>query len=266
MLKNNSEHPFFRIIDLSCSFGGLKAVSQFHVSAQPGDILGIIGPNGAGKTTVFNLVTGVYRPDQGKILLNGDDVAGLPSHAIIARGISRTFQNIRLFRSMTVMENMLTASYCHAGYGLMSALFRTSRFQEQEKAMRDQALGILDAFGLTSRQNELATSLPYGLQRKVELARALVTKPSLLLLDEPGAGMNPSELDGLIELIHWIRDSFSTTILLIEHRMRLVMNLCRRVTVLHFGEIIFEGNPEELSGSETVVNAYFGEAHETFGN
>jgi branched-chain amino acid transport system ATP-binding protein len=266
MQTTDTQRPLFEISDLSCSFGGLKAVSNFHLSANQGDILGIIGPNGAGKTTVFNLVTGVYRPDQGKISLHGDNVAGQPSHIIVAKGISRTFQNIRLFKSMTVLENMLTAGYCQAGYTLANALFRTTRYRNREQAMRDQALGILEAFGLVKRQNELAASLPYGLQRKVELARALVSRPSVLLLDEPGAGMNPSELDGLIELIQWVRSTYSTTIILIEHRMRLVMKLCQRVTVLHFGEIIFEGKPDELSGNEIVVKAYFGDANETFGN
>ncbi len=266
MQENDVLHPHFRIIDVSRSFGGLRAVRQFNLSAHSGDILGIIGPNGAGKTTVFNLVTGVYRPDQGKIMLKGNDLAGLPSHAIIARGISRTFQNIRLFRSMTVLENVLTAGYCHAGYSFAHALFRTSRFKNREQAMTDEAMAILETFGLAERRNELATSLPYGLQRKVELVRALVGRPSVLLLDEPGAGMNPSELDALIELIRWIRNTFSTTIILIEHRMRLVMKLCQRVTVLHFGEIIFEGKPEELSENPTVVKAYLGDAHETFGN
>jgi len=265
-MQKNISHSLFRVIDLSHSFGGLKAVSQFNLIANNGDILGIIGPNGAGKTTVFNLITGVYRPDNGAILLGGIDLAGLPSHAIVANGISRTFQNIRLFKSMTVVENIMTAGYGSAVYSLMSALLRTPRFRDGEKTMRTRARRILEAFGLADRENELATSLPYGLQSKVELARALFSKPSILLLDEPGAGMNPAELDALVELILWIRDSFSTAIVLIEHRMRLVMNLCQRVTVLNFGETIFEGKPAELSGCEAVVKAYFGENNETIGN
>jgi branched-chain amino acid transport system ATP-binding protein len=262
-MNTTTNSPFFEINNLSHAFGGIKAVSRFRLSAGSGDILGIIGPNGAGKTTVFNLVTGVYKPDAGSILLNGEDLAGLPSHVIIRKGISRTFQNIRLFKSMTVLENMLTAGYGCAGYSVASALFRTPKFLEREKIMREKALEILEAFGLADRHAELSASLPYGIQRKVELARALFSNPSVLLADEPGAGMNPAELDSLAELILWIRATYGTAVVLIEHRMRLVMKLCQRVVVLHFGEIIFEGTPSGLGGSEAVVSAYLGENHET---
>jgi branched-chain amino acid transport system ATP-binding protein len=215
---------------------------------------------------VFNLITGVYRPDQGRVMLAGNDLAGLSSHEIVTRGISRTFQNIRLFRSMTVLENIMTAGFSKAGYSLAAAFLRTPSFRSGERAMRERALALLEGLGLADRKAELATSLPYGLQRKVELARALMSDPAVLLLDEPGAGMNPAELDGLIELIQWTRKNYSPAIVLIEHRMRLVMNLCGRVTVLDFGQRIFEGRPRDLSGSEAVVKAYFGGDDATSGH
>ena len=261
-----SGSPCLKVTDLSHSFGGLKAVSKVCLAAEKGDILGLIGPNGAGKTTVFNLMTGVYRPDEGAIMLLGNDLTGLASHEIVAKGISRTFQNIRLFRSMTVLENILTVGSSKAGYSLTSALFRTPTFRSREREMRKRALAILEAFGLADRRSDYATSLPYGLQRKVELARALMSDPTVLLLDEPGAGMNPAELDGLIELILWIKKSFFPAIVLIEHRMRLVMKLCERVMVLDFGRTIFEGRPADLSGSEAVVRAYFGGNDEPLGS
>jgi branched-chain amino acid transport system ATP-binding protein len=266
ILQKDALLPLFRVIDLSHSFGGLKAVSHFHLIMEKGDILGLIGPNGAGKTTVFNLITGVYCPDEGALWLDGNNLRGLPSHAIMAKGISRTFQNIRLFRSMTVLENVMTAGYFCAGYSPLSALLRTPKFFNREKRIREQALSVLEKFGLADRSRALATSLSYGLQRKVELARALVSRPSLLLLDEPGAGLNPAELDALIELIFWIRDTFQTAIALIEHRMQLVMKLCERVVVLNFGETIFDGRSGDLSGTDAVVKAYFGEDYASLGN
>jgi branched-chain amino acid transport system ATP-binding protein len=258
--------PLLEITGLSHSFGGLKAVSQFNLSVGKSDVWGIIGPNGAGKTTVFNLITGVYPPDAGKVLLSGRNLVGLPPHAIIGSGISRTFQNIRLFKSMTVIDNLITAGYSEAHYSFLQALVRTQRFRREEAGLRDRAIRILDAFGLANRRDDLAASLPYGLQRKVELARALLCAPSVLLLDEPGAGMNPLELDGLIALIRWIKSAFSVAIVLIEHRMRLVLQLCDNVKVLHFGETIFQGNPHDLKNNEAVVKAYFGDDHGAFGN
>jgi branched-chain amino acid transport system ATP-binding protein len=237
-----------------------------HLYVEKGEILGLIGPNGAGKTTVFNLITGVYRPDKGRIVLSGSDLTGLPSHTIVTKGVSRTFQNIRLFRTMTVLENIMTAGFSREKYSLASAFFRTRSFQDKENALQKRALSLLDAMGLADRKSELATGLPYGLQRKVELARALMSDPAVLLLDEPGAGMNPAELDGLIDLILWIRKSFSPAIVLIEHRMHLVMKLCQRVTVLNFGNMIFEGKPADLSRSEAVVKAYFGGNDEASGH
>jgi len=246
---------------LSHSFGGLKAVSHFDLTLKPGEIWGLIGPNGAGKTTVFNLITGVYKPDEGKVALSGIDLTRLHSHAIIAQGVSRTFQNIRLFKSMTVLDNVRTAGYCRQTYSLWSALARTTRFTEQEERLRQSAIEVLKTFGLASRIHELASGLPYGLQRTIELARALVSRPRVLLLDEPGAGMNPAEIDKLAATILWVRDNFGVAIVLIEHRMQLVMKLCEQVKVLNFGETLFQGKPGDLSKNESVVKAYFGEDH-----
>jgi len=254
--------PLFGVSRLTHSFGGVRAISGFSLHIDSGCIQGIIGPNGAGKTTVFNLITGVYKPDSGKVLLKSEDITGLPSHAIVAKGISRTFQNIRLFRTMTVLDNVRTAAYCRLGYPLWSPLLRTPRFRRMECEVRDMSIALLEKFGLAGRMHEPASGLPYGLQRKVELARALVNRPSLLLLDEPGAGMNPLELDNLSELIRWILKEFSLAVILIEHRMRLVMNICESVKVLNFGETIFEGKPAELAGHDVVKKAYFGDDNE----
>jgi branched-chain amino acid transport system ATP-binding protein len=234
-------------------------VQSFCLSLDSDTVWGIIGPNGAGKTTVFNLVTGVYKPDNGVIRLNGKNIAGLPSHAIVSRGISRTFQNIRLFKSMTVLDNVLTAAYFRLAYPLASALARTKRFCLMERDLTAKAMTLLGEFGLADRYGDTAASLPYGMQRKLELARALVNGPAVLLLDEPGAGMNPSELDGLAYLILKMKREYGVAIVLIEHRMQLVTKLCDRVKVLNFGETIFEGRPADLADDATVVRAYFGE-------
>jgi branched-chain amino acid transport system ATP-binding protein len=226
-----------------------------------GDIRGIIGPNGAGKTTIFNLIPGVYKPDSGAVIFKDENLAGRESHEIIAAGIARTFQNIRLFKSMSVFENVMTAGYSRLHYPLASALLRTKRFHRMETSVKDSAISVLEAFGLLDRLHDKAESLPYGMQRKVELARALSSSPQVLLLDEPGAGMNPAELDNLADLILWIRHTFSLSIILIEHRMQLVNKLCGSVKVLNFGQTIFEGKPCDLSLSREVVKAYFGEDH-----
>jgi branched-chain amino acid transport system ATP-binding protein len=251
--------PLLHINDLSHSFGGLTAVSHFNLSVDKNAVWGIIGPNGAGKTTVFNLITGVYKPDQGSIMLNNEPITGLASHRVVSKGISRTFQNIRMFKSMSVIDNLTTAGYCRLPYSLLGALARTPSFARMEQDMTEAAMTILDAFGLADRAHEPAVSLPYGLQRKVELSRALLSKPSILLLDEPGAGMNPSELDGLADLVLWVKKHYDVAIVLIEHRMRLVMKLCDYVKVLNFGETIFDGRPLDLAKDETVVKAYFGD-------
>jgi branched-chain amino acid transport system ATP-binding protein len=265
MTNTTPQNPLFRITGLTHAFGGLMAVSDFNLAMQAGQIRGLIGPNGAGKTTVFNLITGVYKQDKGSVMLSGKNLAGLPSNVIVSRGISRTFQNIRLFKSMTVLDNVITAAYCRLDYSPAGALFRSKQFKRREASIRKTALETLDAFGLGDRADEIAARLPYGLQRKVELARALVSRPAVLLLDEPGAGMNPSELGDLVDMISWVRDTFGVAIALIEHRMQLVMNLCDRVTVLNFGETIFEGLPADLAKDQAVVRAYFGEDHDDIG-
>ncbi|MDW8068371.1 MAG: ABC transporter ATP-binding protein [Anaerolineae bacterium] len=239
-------------------FDSLRAVHDFSVTIKERELVGLIGPNGAGKTTIFNLITGVYRPTAGSIRYNGIQLIGLPSHEIIRMGIARTFQNIRLFANLTVLDNVLIAYHPHAGYGLADSIFRSRRFREREKAMIEHCQEFLEIFGLADRQNDIAGSLPYGLQRRLEIARALATQPRLLLLDEPAAGMNPQEIDQLMDLIHFIRDRFQLTIFLVEHRMRLVMNICEWITVMDFGEIIARGKPEEVRGNPQVIEAYLG--------
>ncbi len=239
-------------------FGNLRAVHDFDLTLKQGELVGLIGPNGAGKTTVFNLITGVYVPSGGRIRFKEADLVGLPSHEIIQMGIARTFQNIRLFSHLSVLDNVRIAYHNHAGYTLMDSMLRSSRFRVKEQEMTERAQEFLDIFGLLERQNDEAGSLPYGLQRRLEIARALATQPELLILDEPAAGMNPQEIDRLMELIHFVRDRFDLTILLVEHRMRLVMNICEWITVMDFGEVIARGKPEAVRNDPCVVEAYLG--------
>nr|MBC7245860.1 ABC transporter ATP-binding protein [Chloroflexota bacterium] len=240
-------------------FGGLRAVYDFNLALEEGALIGLIGPNGAGKTTVFNLVTGIYRPTQGTIQFNGQNLVGLPPHQIAAKGICRTFQTIRLFSNASVLDNIRIAFYSQVHASLLDAFLRTPRLVTEDKAITREAYKLLEILNLERYANELAVNLPYGEQKRVEIARALATKPRLLLLDEPAAGMNPGEIDRLMALIHRVRQEFGLTIFLIEHQMRLVMRICKHIKVMDFGETIAEGTPEEIRTNPRVLQAYLGE-------
>ena len=250
--------PALQITGLTKVFGGLRAVGNFDLTVQPGALDGLIGPNGAGKTTVFNMISGLYVPTSGEVDLYGEPLVGLEPFEITQMGIGRTFQNIRLFPNLTVLDNVLIAYHPHAGYGLFDGILRTSRFGSKEREMVDRAREFLAIFGLERIQDQMARNLPYGEQRRVEIARALAADPKLLLLDEPAAGMNPNEIGRLMEYIHFIHDRFHLTILLIEHQMRLVMNICRNLTVMDFGEVIARGTPKEIQNNPQVIEAYLG--------
>lgn len=244
---------------LSISFGGLRAVSDFHLRLQTGELLGLIGPNGAGKTTIFNLLTGFYRPQEGEVFWEQRPITGLPPHIINRLGIARTFQNIRLFRDLTVLDNVKIAYQYQADYSWRDAIFRTMTYQRKEKEVASWAMDLLRLFQLEQKAEEEAKNLPYGDQRRLEIARALAGKPRLLLLDEPAAGMNPQETAVLMDLIHRIREEFELTILLIEHDMSLVMRISERILVLDYGQTIAEGRPEEIKDHPRVIEAYLGE-------
>jgi len=257
-----SETPVLEISHLTKMFGGLKAVSNFDVRIDKGELVGLIGPNGAGKTTIFNMITGLYDPTGGEIHFRGEDVIDLEPHVITQKGIARTFQNIRLFPNLTVLDNVRIAYHPHAGYNLVEAITRLGRFSKKEKAMTERAQEFLAVFGLEEHQGKVAKNLPYGEQRRLEIARALATEPELLLLDEPAAGMNPNEVYMLMDLIHFIRDRFNLTILLIEHQMRVVMGICEWMTVMDFGQVIARGTPEEIQSNQMVIEAYLGSGAE----
>jgi branched-chain amino acid transport system ATP-binding protein len=239
-------------------FGGLRAVSDFALTVKGGELAGLIGPNGAGKTTVFNMISGLYLPTRGEIIFRGENTVGMEPFEITQLGIGRTFQNIRLFPNLTVLDNVRIAYHPHAGYGMVDALLRNRTFDRKERELTERAQDFLAIFKLEKVQGELAKNLPYGQQRRVEIARALASSPRLLLLDEPAAGMNPAEIVTLMELIHFIRDRFELTILLIEHQMRVVMGICEHITVMDFGEVIARGTPKEIQDDVRCIEAYLG--------
>ncbi len=258
MQADNNAVPTLEIAKLTKFFGGLRAVGNFGMELHQGDLAGLIGPNGAGKTTVFNMITGLYVPTSGAIRFNGESTVGLAPFEITRMGIGRTFQNIRLFSNLSVLDNVRIAYHPHAGYNLVDGVLRGAKFDVKEKELTERAIEFLRIFKLEGIMNETARNLPYGEQRRVEIARALATDPRLLLLDEPAAGMNPKEIVRLMELIHFIRDRFNLTILLIEHQMRVVMGICEHITVMDFGEVIARGVPREIQENPRVVEAYLG--------
>ena len=245
--------------NLSIQFGGLHAVDNFHMKIEKGELYGLIGPNGAGKTTVFNLLTGVYKPNEGIIKLDGQDITGKSIIDINKAGIARTFQNIRLFKDMTVLDNVKAGLHNHHKYSTLTGILRLPKYFKVEKEMNERAMEILKVFNLDQEAELLAGNLPYGKQRKLELARALATDPKLLLLDEPAAGMNPNETQELMDTIRFVRDHFNMTILLIEHDMKLVGGICEELTVLNFGQVLCQGETSKVLKDPTVVTAYLGE-------
>ncbi|NDY57572.1 ABC transporter ATP-binding protein [Desulfovibrio sulfodismutans] len=245
--------------DMTQYFGGLCAVTDFSVTFAGGELMGLIGPNGAGKTTVFNLISGFYQPSRGDIVFKGKNTRGLKPHKVTGLGIARTFQNIRLWFDMSVLDNILVSQYYHLGYSLWDCFLRSNRYLRRETEMRAWAMEILEALDLAQFADELPGNLPYGIQRRVEIARALSTKPDLLMLDEPAAGLNSSDVEGLIKLIAWIHKEFKLSIWMIEHQMDVVMSLCTWIKVIDFGATIAEGTPKEIRENPVVIKAYLGD-------
>lgn len=245
--------------NLGISFGGLRAVDDFEISIKKGQLYGLIGPNGAGKTTVFNLLTGVYKPDEGIITLDGENITGQKTIEINKAGIARTFQNIRLFKDLSVLDNVKVGLHNHYHYSTFEGILRLPKYYKMEKAMNEKAMELLKVFELDGEADFLAANLPYGKQRKLEIARALATEPKLLLLDEPAAGMNPNETMELMDTIRFVRDNFDMTILLIEHDMKLVSGICEELTVLNFGQVLAQGKTSDVLNNPEVIKAYLGE-------
>ncbi|MBL4932173.1 ABC transporter ATP-binding protein [Clostridium paridis] len=247
-----------KVENATMQFGGLTAVNDFNLEINDGEIVSLIGPNGAGKTTAFNMITNVYTPTKGKIILEGNDITGLRQDLITQKGIARTFQNIRLFKDLSVLDNVLIANHVHIKSNFMEAIFNLPKYKKEEKEMVEKSLDLLKEVGLESLKYEKATSLPYGKQRKLEIARALATNPKLLLLDEPAAGMNPTETDELTDFVKEIKEKFKLSIFMIEHHMQMVMSLSDKIQVFEYGITIAEGTPSEIQNDKKVIDAYLG--------
>ncbi|MFQ5613310.1 MAG: ABC transporter ATP-binding protein [Anaerolineae bacterium] len=251
--------PLLRVENMTHYFGGLRAVHNYNLEVEPGQIRGLIGPNGAGKTTIFNLITGIYRPTTGKIFLGDKNIIGLQPYQIASRGLGRTFQNLRLWRYMTVLEHVKMARYSRISYGLIGAFFGTAKRHKEEAEIEEKAYHLLELVGVRQFADQLVTNLPYGALRRVEMARALAMEPKILFLDEPTAGMNPEELVQMMEIIRQVHAELGMAIFLIEHRMKVVMELCQIIQTLVFGEVIAEGSPDEIQHNPKVIDAYLGQ-------